>query len=357
METVPMVRIALISSIFPSITKPYVGTFILEHVRSLITQDWIDEIYVINPSRLQKYPNSLSRLIKINKFDLIDAQFAVPAGVLAFVKPSVPMVLTTHRWEVVDYDNFFLRFLLKKIFSRSNRIIAVSNFIANQVINISPRELRKIKIVHNSVDVKKIQSYRKPTKKIRKLLEKSDSNNSLKIITVSQLIKRKGIDLVIKALSQMPHQIEYEYYIVGTGPEKSRLKLLIERLKVSKHVHLVNYLVGPDLYSLINNTDIFVLMSSSEGHSVAVLEAKVAGNFIILGNYPGADEALYNGVEGVIISLDPLELQETLKKIWKHPDIIRKIKQYNFKNASKHDHYKKMIKIKEIYLGVVEDHE
>ena len=68
------------------------------------------------------------------------------------------------------------------------------------------------------------------------IIQNKSTGSKLKIITLSKLIKRKNIDLVIKALSLIDFDFEYEIY--GDGKEKKNLEKLIKKLNLQEKIKL-----------------------------------------------------------------------------------------------------------------------
>jgi glycosyltransferase involved in cell wall biosynthesis len=342
-------KVALLSTLYPSKEKPYSGTFIFEHVRWLLSQDWIESVYVINPRSIKAYFKAIIMLLKLKSINAIDAQFAIPVGLFAIFRPSVPTILMTHRWEVVDYDNYIYNIFLRASFSRADQIIAGSNYIGKRILKIQPNSKTKLNILNNGVDIKLIQSYRNKKSNLKKTLNSKDSEDSLEIVTVSQLIERKGVHIVIKGLAKLKKSINFNYYIIGSGPDRKILNKLIHKFNLSDSVHLVGPLVGEDLFSFINSTDIFILMASSEGFSFAVIEAKVAGNVIVLADYKGSEEAIIPNSEGFIIKRKPIAVKKIIEKLSNESETVQKIKKFNFTNALKHDLSERGKTLKKIY--------
>ncbi len=100
---------------------------------------------------------------------------------------------------------------------------------------------------------------------------------------VGRLIPAKGFDLLIVAFAQFVQQHpQAQLIIVGEGPERHKLELLITKLHVTNNVHLVGLQPAADYYPFF---DCFVQPSHTEGMSIALLEAMSYAKPVIVTGY------------------------------------------------------------------------
>lgn len=91
-------------------------------------------------------------------------------------------------------------------------------------------------------------------------------------------IRHKGLDILLDAYSNfLPHNPASKLWIVGDGPDRSRLEKMVTQKRLQKDVILWGSKFGLEKESLINQMDVFVHSSRNEGLPVAVLEACAAG--------------------------------------------------------------------------------
>jgi glycosyltransferase involved in cell wall biosynthesis len=197
---------------------------------------------------------------------------------------------------------------LIKALQNADRILAVSNYTKNRLIqeqNISPQ---KISILPNTFDPTRFKITSKP----KYLLERYNLSSEKSIVlTVARLdIKErfKGYDQVLQAL---PNIIKYipnvHYLLVGKGPDKDRIINFIEENKLQNNVTLTGFVSDEELSDHYNLCDLFILPSKTEGFGIVYLEALASGKPCIAGNQDGATDALLNGELGVLIDPDNIE--------------------------------------------------
>jgi L-malate glycosyltransferase len=110
----------------------------------------------------------------------------------------------------------------------------------------------------------------------------------LKIIIVSNLVKKKNLGLVLDIAKKLPL---FSFLIVGDGPEK---KYLEDRVKYEKidNINMIGYKTSNELHFLYYQADIFLIVSIKEGTPTAMLEAMVCGLPVISSGAGGVKNIL-----------------------------------------------------------------
>lgn len=84
----------------------------------------------------------------------------------------------------------------------------------------------------------------------------------------------KGLDLLFKALILLERQkIDIKLNLIGDGPDKDFLQNFADQNGLSHLVAFLGPKTGPEKYRLIQQNDVFILTSRSEGMPTGVLEA------------------------------------------------------------------------------------
>ena len=194
---------------------------------------------------------------------------------------SKPVFVRLHRGEV--HNPIYLKTAnLRNI----KAIITVSKFYRKLVREVVGENI-PIYVVPNGVDTKRF-SYN------------PHIHTPLKICTVSNLVPRKRIfDLIV-------NNPDLEIDIGGVGVERRILEDAIERFNLK--ARLCGYVKLPEFY---HQHDIFIMNSSDEGHSVALLEAMSCGLIPLCFAWHGVEEVLPE--EHIYRSYE--ELREKLSEI------------------------------------------
>jgi glycosyltransferase involved in cell wall biosynthesis len=147
------------------------------------------------------------------------------------------------------------------------------------------------------------------------------------IICVGSLIKRKGVDLLLNALSCVEE--EYTLHIVGDGIEKTNLKKLAVNLGIDYKVKFHGYLQQKELSILYSKSSIFILPSREDCYGLVTLEAMCASLPVISSKFADSAYDLIDQERNGFI-IDPYNKEEfgkTITALLKAPDVMYKMGQ------------------------------
>jgi glycosyltransferase involved in cell wall biosynthesis len=178
----------------------------------------------------------------------------------------------------------------------------------------------KIKIVHPPISEEAIK--RSEVGFVR------TENKEYKLVTIARLVKSKGIDTVLHALSILDERaIPYRYIIGGDGPEREFLEGLAEELGVKNKVQFLGYIKDEEKWSLLRKADLFVMSSRvkqnecHEGFGLGFLEAAAFGVPAVGSRVGGIPEAILHGETGLLVPQEsPKSLAEALVFLYENPD-------------------------------------
>jgi len=125
--------------------------------------------------------------------------------------------------------------------------------------------------------------------------------NNTSYITVSNLIKRKNIDIAIRAFSKMENKNNITLTIIGDGEERLRLQNLVNELNLSKNIIFLGHLSREKVLLELDKHDFFILPSINETFGVVYLEAMARSCIPIGIKNEGIDGVIQNGINGYLI--------------------------------------------------------
>lgn len=228
-------------------------------------------------------------LMKKEKYNVIQCFFTLPAGLTGFLlskKFKVPMVIRMGGSDVPGYDPYRFKILYKvliplykRIWKRADRLVVNSQKLKELLLESGQM---KVDTIYNGVDSEELKSNRK--------------SNGKTIICTSRLVKRKGIDYLLRALKDVK---DFNLILIGDGEERQSLENLTKELGIENKVEFMGTVKHNDVINYLNKADIFVLPSFAEGMSNALLEAIANGLPVIVTDVGGSKELVKNN--GVII--------------------------------------------------------
>lgn len=144
------------------------------------------------------------------------------------------------------------------------------------------------------------------------------------ILSVGRLHAVKNQQLVLRALRELLTRDErWRLVLVGEGGKKAELERLSADLGVADRVRFVGRVShGPELWSLYDEADVFVLASTSEGTPKVVLEAMCRGAPVVASAVSGVPTAVADGERGLLFQNNDLQgLIAALERMRDEPEL------------------------------------
>jgi glycosyltransferase involved in cell wall biosynthesis len=133
-------------------------------------------------------------------------------------------------------------------------------------------------------------------------LAQGDENQQLRLIAVGRLSAEKGIAGLLEALSLMHPEQRPALVIVGDGPMRDELDMMVERLGLRKLVTFLGRLPEPDTLAEIARNDVLVLPSFMEGLPIVLMEAMALGKPVVATRVAGIPELVTDGENGLLFT-------------------------------------------------------
>ena len=145
--------------------------------------------------------------------------------------------------------------------------------------------------------------------------------NFILIGTIANFYKNKGLDfLILAAVRIKKSQPNWQFAVIGDGPERLNLEKLIINHELENNVLLLSSI--PDAYKYLKVFDLFVLSSVKEGQPWVILEAMAAALPIVATNIAGIPEMIENEKSGLLVEpADPDALAAAIEKMLTHPSL------------------------------------
>ncbi len=204
------------------------------------------------------------------------------------------------------------KWLTKKILNRAHKIICANSYTSSQVKNFAPAVENKLNLVNPGVEPQSTGLNLAPVFELRR---KHGLENKLILLTVGRLIKRKGVDQVIKSLPEvLKIQPNLVYVVIGNGPELDNYQRLAKKLGLQNNIIFLSSVDDKEKILWYYAGDIFIMVSRNlgadvEGFGIVYLEAGLAGKPVIACKTGGVADAVADEVNGLLV--DP----ESIKQI------------------------------------------
>lgn len=124
------------------------------------------------------------------------------------------------------------------------------------------------------------------------------ASDRVSLVSVGRLKAPKDFATLVAAMSRLEPGT-FQLTVVGDGPDREALE---EQARTAGLEHDVSFLgEREDVLNLVDDADIFVLSSRSEGLPMSVLEAMAGGKPVVASSVGGVPELVVDGVTGMLV--------------------------------------------------------
>ena len=241
-------------------------------------------------------------LKSFGKPDVVHAHFYSIAAIATIIKKKygIPLVVTEHSskinkpaGEISDLD----KKLASKAYNQCDSLICVSKALADNVL----RNFNRNSVVISDMVDNQIYSY----------AEKNKDLSPFVYVSVGNLVTIKAFDILIEAFAKVND--DAKLYIIGDGPEKTRLENQIKELGLEGKVKLFGQLDRLKINELYQQSHVFVLPSQSETFGLSYVEAMYAG-LPVIATRCGGPESFVDDSNGMLVTInDVAELANAMR--------------------------------------------
>ena len=268
-----------------------------------------------NPFSIFSNICKIAALIKEQKVDIIHARSRAPAwsSYFAAKKTNIHFVTTFHG--IYNFSESFKRYY-NSIMTYGERVIAVSDFVKQHILDNYDIDESIIRVIHRGVDAKYFSPDNLSEEDLDLLREKYHVPKSVPVILLpARMTRWKGHKHLIQALNKIR---EKDFYCILAGDLSkhptytAEIKNMIQELKLQSKVQIF----GPeaDMLSLFGISDIILSTSiEPEAFGRVIIESQSMERIVIASNIGGAAETIIDEVTGYHVEPNnPAELAEKI---------------------------------------------
>lgn len=245
--------------------------------------------------------------------DVIHCGKSLPEGLIgaAISRTSGrPLLIYVHGEELtLAAASRELRWLTRIVLRRAQTIVANSHHTKKLLVESWSAVPEHIVVMHPGVDTAKFV----PAATDAGVRRRLGWTGRRVILTVGALQKRKGQDMMIRALTAIRSRCpDVLYAIAGEGWERSYLESLAQSCGVSDAVQFRGAPAETELIESYQQCDVFALPNRQvgwdfEGFGIVLLEAQACGRPVITGRSGGTAETMQPGRTGEVVSCETPE--------------------------------------------------
>ena len=171
--------------------------------------------------------------------------------------------------------------------------------------------------------------------RITKRNELGIDKNSIVLLSIGEMIKRKNHETALRALSKIENR-DFIYLVCGQGEMEGYLKHLSISLEIEKQVRFLGY--RNDIKEICIASDVFIFPSYQEGLPVSVMEAMSAGLPIIASEIRGNTDLIINGEGGYLLEPeDVVGFAKYIDKLIKNKELRKRMSENNKVQVKRYD--------------------
>ena len=261
----------------------------------------------LKPESMGMYLNLLRKgagILWRHPIDQVHCGRVLPEGLVGWLLSRLfrkKLLIYAHGEEITTWTQPGKRKAMRFAYSHADGVIANSEFTRQELLNLGI-DASRISLVSPGVDVHR---FRKglPCDDLKKKIGLADDEHLL--LSVGRLSRRKGFDMVIRALPKlMEAGLKPRYAIIGIGEDREHLSRLAQEKGVADRVHLLGHVPMEDLPRWYNACDLFLMPNreidgDNEGFGMVFMEAAACGKTSVAGDAGGTGAAVLHEQTGL----------------------------------------------------------
>lgn len=289
------------------------------------TEEIIGNVNIYRISSFTKYLYPINSFLngfflhRKKKYYVVWAMMANTGFAAMFLKilfPQIKFVLTIQEGDPIPQIKkrvWFVYPIFRMVFKTADKVTAISSYLADFAKDMGAKE---VDIIPNGVDLDKF--------KIKNEKLKIHEKDRIVLVTTSRLVKKNAVDDIIKSLNFLPNNIVFRS--VGSGEDEGYLKDLVSELKLGDRVEFIPHLEHNEMVQILNDADIFIRPSLSEGLGISFLEAMAVGLPVIATPVGGIIDFLKDRETGLFCKVrNPESIAEKVMELIKDSDLYTNI--------------------------------
>jgi glycosyltransferase involved in cell wall biosynthesis len=181
----------------------------------------------------------------------------------------------------------------------------------------------KVHLVYHGLDVREL-----PDPPVR-----ASGEGPTQILCVARIVPKKGLDVLLRALAQLPTRRDWRFVHIGGG-DAAPLRALAERLGIAARVRFLGPRSAGEVWAAYRRADVFALASriapdgDRDGLPNVLLEAASQEVALVATRVSAIPELIRDGVHGLLVPPDDVDaLAAALGRLVAEPQLRRRLAQ------------------------------
>lgn len=250
------------------------------------------------------------RIVRREKITRLDIHQVLPVGYVGYLIKKIkkiPYTIFLHGTDLTlaTRGTFKLR-NFKKVCAHAELVVTNSEFLKKKLlerVEITP----PITVVYPCPADNFLTTVN--PEKIAEIKEKLALQGKKIIVTVARMVEGKGYPHAIRMLPEILKEVpNVVWLMIGLGPKQQEIFDVVQKHYLQNVVRFLGQISFADLPAYYQASDVFVLLThpdegAEEGWGTVFLEAAASGLPVVAGRSGGVEEAVENGVTGVMVDV------------------------------------------------------
>jgi glycosyltransferase involved in cell wall biosynthesis len=244
-------------------------------------------------NEVDRYSRVTSILAQKEKYDVIHSHewLTFPAAISAKKLSDKPLIVHIHATEFDRNSGNINRNIYnieKEGMEYSDKVITVSNYTRDIVINKYSINPDKVVTIHNAIDKPAAPNSLRPVR-----------NSKEKIVTfLGRITFQKGPEYFVEAAYRVLQKLKnVRFVMAGSGDLKNKIEKKVNDIGIADKFTFPGFLRKGEINSLFSRTHLFVMPSVSEPFGIVPLEAMLSEVPVIISKQSGVSEIIKNAIK------------------------------------------------------------
>jgi len=337
--------------------KPYVPSKMYEASEKKRKNDFV-RTWHSNPSKhsqiygcdiyeqVHRYAKKAEEIASVEDFDIIHAHdwMTYPAGIAVARASGKPLIVHVHSTEFDrsgEHINQTIYDIERDGMYHANRVIAVSNYTKNIIINRYGILSDKVEVVYNGIESNNGNSS-------QVMINKSDKI----VLFLGRITMQKGPEYFIAAAKKVLEKIDnVKFVMAGDGDMTHRMIEYAAHLGIGHKIFFTWFLQGADVDRAYQMADLYVMPSVSEPFGIAPLEALRHNVPVLISKQSGICEVLKHALK--VDFWDINQMANNIIAVLRYPALSKMLRENGFAETGNLRWEDSAAKINKIYKKIL----
>jgi glycosyltransferase involved in cell wall biosynthesis len=281
-------------------------------------------------SAVYQYADEALKIAGGEEFEIIHAHdwMTFPAAIAIAEATRKPLIVHVHSTEFDrsgEHVNQMVYDIERQGMHAADKVIAVSHYTRNIIVNRYSVPAEKVEVVYNGVECKKTGDF--PTQMLPAPKDRI-------VLFLGRITMQKGPEYFLYAAKRVLEKLDnVKFIMAGAGDMLDRSIELAANLGIGHKVRFTHFLRGAEVDRVYKMSDVYVMPSVSEPFGISPLEALKHGIPVLISKQSGISEVLSHALK--VDFWDVNQMANKIIAVLKHPALHKALRDNGSREINK----------------------